>query len=125
MRNELHNQTMHVALSRRWARVLTVGAALAALALATGCKGGAEGDRCNPLLVNPQYNEDECDKGLACQTPSGCPESYCCPPDGGASGNPLCQPGCGLDAGGAGDAGDDAGGDAGANEGAADAASGG
>lgn len=60
----------------------------ALLALATGCKVGEEGERCNPDL-----SHDECNSGLSCQQPANCPENYCCPTSGTSS-NPYCQPGC-------------------------------
>jgi hypothetical protein len=62
---------------------------LVALASVLGCQGGHEGDRCNPVLV--AVGEDECNKGLVCQQPGACPESYCCPADGGPSNNPFCN----------------------------------
>jgi hypothetical protein len=56
---------------------------LTALAL-TACQQGAQGDRCNPDLVQsggatPQYNEDECNSGLSCQVPPTCAIAVCCP----------------------------------------------
>jgi hypothetical protein len=79
---------------------LCVAVLLGALALVGGCYSeGTEGDRCNPLR-----SSDECNSGLVCSgNPIGiaaanpiafCPENYCCPPNGGASSNPNCQPGC-------------------------------
>src|SRR5580658_8495900 len=73
---------------------------LGATGLFGGCYSeGTEGDRCNPLR-----SSDECNSGLVCSgNPIGiaaanpiafCPENYCCPPNGGASSNPNCQPGC-------------------------------
>jgi hypothetical protein len=61
---------------------------VSAVALATGCNQGAEGDRCNPDL-----SHDECGGGLQCTQPKDCPENYCCPANGTSS-NPYCQPGC-------------------------------
>jgi hypothetical protein len=76
-----------------------LAAVLGALVIATGCNQSSEGDRCNPLRTS-----DECGGGLVCSgNPVGiaaanpiefCPENYCCPPNGGASSNPNCQPGC-------------------------------
>jgi hypothetical protein len=77
-------------------RIVLTAAAIGSLALSFGCKGGAEGDRCNPNLIStssPVYNEDECNTGLTCQTPSApaCPEAYCCPPLASSSSNPNCN----------------------------------
>jgi hypothetical protein len=67
----------------RWTAAL---AALSALALfaSEGCEQGAQGDRCNPALIQPggsvpQYNEDECGNGLACTVPPTCVIAVCCP----------------------------------------------
>ena len=63
-----------------------VYAACAACALlAMGCEQGAEGDRCNPDLVDTT----ECNGGLSCVTPSSCVISVCCPPQG-----PYTDPNC-------------------------------
>lgn len=79
-----------------------------ALALAGGCDGGREGERCNPAL-----SHDECGVGLSCQQPGACAENYCCPAAAATSTNPYCNgAGCppasavdgGGDAGGGGDA---------------------
>jgi hypothetical protein len=74
------------------ARILPIVTILLAsfAAVLTGCDQGAEGDRCNPDLVD----SNECNGNLVCTQPASCPENYCCPPDGGASSNPNCQPGC-------------------------------
>src|SRR5580658_10056337 len=69
--------------------ILTILLASVAAVL-TGCDQGAEGDRCNPDLVD----SNECNGNLVCTQPASCPENYCCPPDGGASTNPNCQAGC-------------------------------
>lgn len=67
-----------------------VGTALLAagvlLALGDGCDGGREGERCNPLL-----SHDECGKGLSCQQPATCAESYCCPQDPATSVSAFCN----------------------------------
>ena len=60
-----------------------IALALAALTLAA-CQQGAQGDRCNPNLIQPggavpQYNEDECNSGLTCQVPPTCAIAVCCP----------------------------------------------
>ncbi len=76
--------------SSRWPSLLgglfTLTAAVAALAaLAGACdSGGAEDDRCNPLV-----QQDECDNGLHC-TAATCSESYCCRVDGTSS-EPHCH----------------------------------
>ncbi len=69
--------------------------ALAALGI-TACQQGAQGDRCNPNLIQsggatPQYNEDECNKGagLSCQVPPTCVIAVCCP-----SSPPYSDPNC-------------------------------
>jgi hypothetical protein len=56
---------------------LWVSATLALFAAASllACEQGAEGDRCNPDLVNTS----ECNSGLSCVTPSSCVVSVCCP----------------------------------------------
>jgi len=61
-------------------------AALAVFAMVgfSACEQGAQGDRCNPDLIQaggstPQYNEDECNSGLACQVPPTCAIAVCCP----------------------------------------------
>ncbi len=69
------------------AMLLTIAAA--GMLGVVGCQGGHEGDRCNPALT--AVNEDECNKGLSCQQPTNCAESYCCPADGGHSDNPFCN----------------------------------
>jgi len=79
-----------------FSRIVLVGVATGFLALSFGCKGGSEGDRCNPNLIStasPVYNEDECNTGLSCQTPSApaCPEAYCCPTPASSSSNPNCN----------------------------------
>jgi hypothetical protein len=58
-------------------------AAFAALAL-FACQQGAQGDRCNPDLIQPggatpQYNEDECHSPFSCQVPPTCVIAVCCP----------------------------------------------
>jgi hypothetical protein len=69
--------------------------AFAGLAL-PACQQGAEGDRCNPALIQsggavPAYNEDECNKGsgLSCQVPPTCAIAVCCP-----SSPPYTDPNC-------------------------------
>jgi len=64
---------------------LTLVASLAACALLLGCEQGAEGDRCNPDLVDTT----ECNSGLSCVTPSSCVISVCCP-----SSPPYSDPQC-------------------------------
>jgi hypothetical protein len=68
-------------------------AAFAALALCA-CQQGAQGDRCNPDLIQPggaipQYNEDECNSGLACTIPPTCVIAICCPKE-----PPYADPNC-------------------------------
>jgi hypothetical protein len=68
-------------------------AAVSALAL-PACQQGAEGDRCNPDLIQsggatPAYNADECNSGLSCQIPPTCGNAYCCP-----SSPPYTDPNC-------------------------------
>jgi hypothetical protein len=53
--------------------------------LLLGCEQGAEGDRCNPDLVDTS----ECGSGLSCVTPSTCVISVCCPSTPPYS-NPQC-----------------------------------
>ncbi len=62
--------------------------ALAATAGLAACHQGAQGDRCNPALVETSaatspsgaaYNEDECNSGLACTVPPTCVIAVCCP----------------------------------------------
>jgi hypothetical protein len=50
---------------------------LAAAAILTllGCEQGAQGDRCNPDLVD----SDECNSGLTCVQPPSCVVNVCCP----------------------------------------------
>ncbi len=79
-----------------FSRIVLIAAAIGSFALSFGCKEGREGDRCNPYLIStssPVYNEDECNTGLTCQTPSAptCPEAYCCPPLASSSSNPNCN----------------------------------
>jgi hypothetical protein len=50
-----------------------------------GCEQGAEGDRCNPDLVDTT----ECNSGLSCVTPPSCVISVCCPSKG-----PYTDPNC-------------------------------
>jgi len=50
-----------------------------------GCEQGAEGDRCNPDLVDTT----ECSSGLSCVTPTTCVVSVCCP-----SAPPYTDPQC-------------------------------
>lgn len=74
--------------------------ALGLVAVANGCDGGNEGDRCNPL-----GSHDECGSGLSCQQPATCAENYCCPDPASRSSNPYCNgAGCPtpVDAGGGG-----------------------
>jgi hypothetical protein len=69
--------------------VYTVGLAVVGsllLAMAGGCVGGNEGDRCNPDL-----SHNDCNAGLTCQQPSTCVENYCCPDDPSTSTNPYCN----------------------------------
>jgi hypothetical protein len=62
---------------------------LVSLALfAVGCHEGAEGDRCNPDLIQSQ---SECNSGLTCQMPSTCAENYCCPTPASSSSNGYCN----------------------------------
>jgi len=72
-----------------------VGAAVLLVALGwTGCKGGSEGERCNPLL-----SHDECGGAdLVCSGPTTgyplpgtCVENYCCPKDPSKSTDPHCN----------------------------------
>jgi hypothetical protein len=56
------------------------------VALANGCEGSNEGDRCNPNL-----SHDDCNAGLTCQQPATCVENYCCPSPASASTNPFCN----------------------------------
>ncbi len=64
-----------------------VSLALALAAIANGCVGGSEGDRCNPAL-----SHDECGgTRLTCQQPATCVESFCCPNPASASTNPYCN----------------------------------
>jgi hypothetical protein len=58
----------------------------AGVVAAVGCEGGAEGDRCNPLL-----SHNDCNGGLTCMQPGTCAESYCCPTPASASSNPFCN----------------------------------
>ena len=72
---------------------------------ALGCDQGAEGDRCNPDLVNTT----ECNSGLSCVTPPSCVISVCCPskppysdPQCECFANPngaACKGSCNVDAG--------------------------
>lgn len=62
---------------------------LVSLALfAVGCHQGAEGDRCNPILIPSQ---SDCNSGLTCQVPSTCVEAYCCPMNLSSSSNGYCN----------------------------------
>jgi len=62
---------------------------LVSLALfAMGCHQGAEGDRCNPILIPSQ---SDCNSGLTCQIPSTCVEAYCCPMQLSSSSNGYCN----------------------------------
>ena len=100
---------------RRKSLVARVGVFFAVVAglftLGSGCDGGREGERCNPLL-----SHDECGGGLSCQQPSTCAENYCCPSPSTSSNDPYCNgTGCPApDAGAAGavESGIDDGGDA-------------
>jgi hypothetical protein len=95
------------------ASTVMVTLTLGLFAVGTGCVGGGDGDRCNPLL-----SHDECNDGLTCVQPSTCVESYCCPSDPSKSTSPFCRgdpgacpaPEAGADASGAGDASTDGGG---------------
>ena len=71
--------------ARLRARLVVLACVAAALAL-LACKGGEEGDRCNPKL-----SHDECNTGLSCQQPGTCVESYCCPANLSSSTNPFCH----------------------------------
>jgi hypothetical protein len=82
-------KTISADIKSTWARILLAVVAVATLALGTGCKEGAEGDRCNPTLVAVQ--EDECNSGLTCQQSPTCPEAYCCPTPLTSSSNPFCN----------------------------------
>jgi hypothetical protein len=82
-------RTISVDIKAIGARMLLVVVAVATLALGTGCKEGAEGDRCNPALVAVQ--EDECNSGLTCQQSPTCAEAYCCPTPLTSSLNPFCN----------------------------------
>jgi len=62
-----------------------LAATLLSAALAMGCEQGAQGDRCNPDLVDTT----ECNSGLNCVTPPSCVVSVCCPPQG-----PYTDPNC-------------------------------
>ncbi len=89
----MNRKTLYVRLG---ALTVILTAALFA-ATTNGCNQGAEGDRCNPNLVStnpsPSYNEDECGSGLTCQSPSFCPENYCCPPTAARVPTPTASPG--------------------------------
>jgi hypothetical protein len=79
--------------SVRYSCAAALVAALVGLAL-PACDQGAEGDRCNPDLIQsggavPQYNADECGSGLSCQIPPTCGNAYCCP-----SSPPYTDPNC-------------------------------
>jgi hypothetical protein len=79
--------------SLRYSCAAALVAALVGLAL-PACDQGAEGDRCNPNLIQsggavPQYNADECGSGLSCQIPPTCGNAYCCP-----SSPPYTDPNC-------------------------------
>ncbi|MDP9149129.1 MAG: hypothetical protein M3O36_04190 [Myxococcota bacterium] len=52
----------------------------------TGCDGGREGDRCNPVLTH-----NDCNDGLVCGQPATCAEAYCCPVNASSSSNPYCN----------------------------------
>jgi hypothetical protein len=98
--------------------LFTLTAVAAALAVLAGAcdTGGAEGDRCNPLV-----QQDECDNGLHC-TAATCSESYCCRIDGTSS-DPHCHAeGCPDPDAGAAEAGSDAAEDAAPEAAAPDAA---
>jgi hypothetical protein len=84
-------RTISVDIESIGSRILLVVVAVATLALGTGCKEGKEGDRCNPALVQPGYNEDECNGGLTCQQSPTCAEAYCCPTPLTSSLNPFCN----------------------------------
>jgi hypothetical protein len=62
-------QRWFISLGVSFSLVLSVSAAL------LGCEQGAEGDRCNPDLVDTT----ECNSGMSCVTPSSCVVSVCCP----------------------------------------------
>src|SRR5258706_716582 len=97
--------------------------ALGAMALlvsivAVGCKGGSEGDRCNPILSHDECGGDT----LVCSGPSTsnplpgtCVENYCCPKDPSKSTDPHCNgpdsPNCPVAASGDDDTGASDGGD--------------
>jgi hypothetical protein len=83
--------TVRSSWARRWASLSLLAATVAAGSF--GCNEGAEGDRCNPALIDPATgsNHDECGSSLICQQPSSCAESYCCPKDPSKSTNPFCN----------------------------------
>ncbi len=75
--------------SRAWLSALAVVAigVTAALSL-PACQQGAQGDRCNPGLIETNaatspsgaaYNADECNSGLTCTVPPTCVIAVCCP----------------------------------------------
>ncbi len=64
---------------------LSLAAGLLAASTLLACEQGAEGDRCNPDLVDTT----ECNSGLSCVTPSSCVISVCCP-----SAPPYTDPQC-------------------------------
>jgi len=81
------------------------------------CQQSAEGDRCNPLLLEDSPPDDECNSGLACTTLPSCGSiSICCPVHGPATSaecmcvaNPatcVCAEDAGIDAPDVGAAGD-------------------
>jgi hypothetical protein len=84
-------RTISLDINSIFTRILLAMVVVATLALGTGCKEGAEGDRCNPALVQSEYNEDECNSGLTCQQSPTCPETYCCPTPLTSSSNPFCN----------------------------------
>ncbi len=64
---------------------LTLAASVVAASMLVGCQQGAEGDRCNPDLVNTT----ECNSGLSCVQPPTCVVNVCCP-----SSPPYTDPQC-------------------------------
>jgi hypothetical protein len=71
---------------RQWFTLGTwLAVVVAAPASLLACEQGAQGDRCNPDLVDTT----ECNSGLSCVTPSSCVISVCCP-----SSPPYTDPQC-------------------------------
>jgi hypothetical protein len=90
---------MSLRSSPRWLRSFAVALVLSTVgAVAGGCSGQGEGERCDHRASNG--GNDDCQNGLTCQNPPGSvvtyPNGVCCPLDPALATTSACSPNTGV-----------------------------